>query len=79
VACIEPDTSVASMIEAFSIGVAIVRCGRAAAAISTAIASTNASIGRWRRQRGRRGATDGCMRWTANASAARRRRAWSPA
>jgi hypothetical protein len=79
VACIEPETSVASRIDARSIGSAIVRCGRAAAAISTIIASRNARIGRCRRQRGRRGATDGCMRASANASAARRRRCCSPA
>jgi hypothetical protein len=45
----------------------MVRCGRAAAAIKTMIASRNASIGTWRRQRGRRGATDGCILSSANA------------
>ena len=46
------------MIGARSTGTATVRCGLAAATIRIATASRNASSGTWRRQRGRRGATE---------------------
>ena len=69
--------SLASMIAALSTGTATVRCGRAAATISAAIAIANTSIGAWRRQPGRRGATDSVSAGPTNASAARaRRRCW---
>ena len=73
VASIDPDTSVTSMICAFSTGTATVRCGSAAATTRIATASRNAASGTCRRQRGRRGATDGPMCGAANAAAARRR------
>jgi hypothetical protein len=53
VACIEPLTSVTSMIDARSTGTAIVFSGRAAARMRIAIASRKASIVTWLRQRGR--------------------------
>src|SRR4051812_33545047 len=77
VASIEPDTSVASMIAARSTGTATVFCGLAAATISTASASANASIGAWRRHPGRRGATEASSAGAAKAVAARRRSRWA--
>ena len=76
VACIEPLTSVTSMIDARSTGTATVFCGRAAARMRIASASRKASIGTWRRQRGRLGATDGGIAGAAKAAAARRRSRW---
>src|SRR3954471_19193046 len=73
VAVIDPDTSLASMIDARSIGTATVRCGLAAATISAAIAMRNTSIGRWRRKPGRVGATEAWSAGEANAAAATRR------
>ena len=73
VAVIEPDTSVASTIEARSTGTATVRWGRAAARMSTSSARHTASMGAWRRQRGCCGATDGWSAGVANAAAATRR------
>ena len=77
VAAIEPLVSLASMIDAVSIGTATVRAGRAAAMIRTASATANASIGTCRRQRGRRGDTDALSAGDANAAAALTRpRCW---
>src|SRR3954451_3331597 len=70
VAVIEPDTSVASMIEARSTGTATVRSGLAAATISAGIASPTAASGTWRRQRGRFGARLVCSTGLANEAAA---------
>jgi hypothetical protein len=74
VAVIEPDTSVASTIDARSTGTATVRCGLAAARTRRASARASAAIGAWRRQRGLRGATDGWRRGAAKAAAAAWRR-----
>ena len=76
VACIEPLTSVMSMIDARSTGTATVFCGRAAATIRIASASRKASIGACIRQRGRFGATEGVIAGAAKAAAARRRSRW---
>ena len=73
VACIEPLTSVMSMIDARSTGTATVFCGRAAARMRIASASRKASIGTCMRQRGRFGATEGVIAGAAKAAAARRR------
>src|SRR3954447_5129168 len=73
VASIDPETSVASMIDARSTGTATVFCGLAAATISTASARAKAAMGACRRQPGRRGATDASNAGAANAVAARRR------
>ena len=73
-AFIELLTSVMSMIEARSTGTATVCSGRAAATMSTPTATRKATIGAWRRQPGRFGATDGVIRGAAKAAAARRRR-----
>src|SRR3954453_12968919 len=77
VASIEPDTSGASMMAARSTGTATVFCGLAAATISTASASANASIGAWRRHPGRRGATEASSAGAGKAVAARRRSRWA--
>ena len=69
VAVIDPDTSVASMIDACSTGTATVRCGLATAMIRSAIAVSTATMGRCVRQPGRRGATDACTAGAANAAA----------
>ena len=76
VACIEPLTSVMSMIDARSTGTATVFCGRAAARMRIASASRKASIGTWLRQRGRCGATEAVIAGAAKAAAARRRSRW---
>ena len=76
VACIEPLTSVMSMIDARSTGTATVFCGRAAARMRIASASRKASIGTCMRQRGRFGATEGVIAGAAKAAAARRRSRW---
>src|SRR5947207_1669526 len=72
VAVIEPETSVASITDACSTGTATVRCGLAAATTRVASASRTASIGRWRRQPGRRGTTEGWSAGVANAAASAR-------
>ena len=78
VACIEPEMSVTSMIDARSSGTACVACGRASATTSAASASAYAAIGTCRRQPGRLRTTEGCTGASANASAARARpRAWA--
>ena len=69
-ALIELEMSLASMIAALLTGTATVRCGRAAAAMSRAMAIAKTSIGACRRQRGRRGVTESVMSGAANAAAA---------
>ena len=73
---IELETSCTSMTEPWVTGTAALRCGRAAATISAAMASRKTSIGAWRRQRGRRGATEGCSGVVAKFVAARSRPRW---
>ena len=74
VACIEPEWSIASTIDACSAGTATLTCGRASATTSPAIAIAASASGTWRRQPGRRGTTDAAVGAAANAAAARRRR-----
>jgi hypothetical protein len=78
VACMELLTSSASITAPSVVGFATLRWGRAAATIRTAKASTNATIGRCRRHRGRRGATDSVKCGVTNAEAASARRRCRP-
>jgi len=78
VAPIEFEMSLTSMIAALLTGTATVRCGRAAAAMSTTMAMAKISIGAWRRHPGRCGVTEAVRAGAANVAAiSRRRRCWA--
>ena len=78
VAVIDPDTSVASMIDARSTGTATVRCGFAAAKTAARARARRRASARAGASAARRGATEGCTAGAANAAAAARRLRCSP-
>ena len=73
-ACIEPEMSVASTTAARSSGTATVASGRARAIASAVSATPYSTSGRWRRNPGCTGATEGSSRGEAKRSLRARRR-----
>ncbi len=73
-ASIEPEMSVVSITDARESGTDTVASGRARATASAVKAIAYSTIGAWRRQPGREGATESSRRGLAKAEAARRRR-----